>query len=105
MLLAVVGFLTSVLMGSEHRSDGVRARPASEHSSAEPFKFAVRAAPYDESANRVQRLNEARGRIERDVDYILDRAVASGRGRTPTQSKALNRSPKLRGPTGAKCRM
>ena len=40
-------------------------------------EFAARAAPYDEGENRVQRLNEERERIERDVDDILDRAVAA----------------------------
>jgi Protein of unknown function (DUF4231) len=84
LLLAVVSFLTSRLMGSEHISAWVRARAASEALKREAFKFAARAAPYDESANRVQRLNEERERIERDVDDILDRAVACGPGRTPT---------------------
>jgi SMODS and SLOG-associating 2TM effector domain 1/Protein of unknown function (DUF4231) len=85
LLLAVVSFLTGRLMGSEHISAWVRARAASEALKREAFKFAARAAPYDESAYRVQRLNEERERIERDVDDILDRAVASGPGRTPTK--------------------
>src|SRR5258708_39725688 len=84
LLLAVVSLLPGRLMGSEHVSAWVRARAASEALKREAFKFAARAAPYDESANRVQRLNEERERIERDVDDILDRAVASGPGRTPT---------------------
>lgn len=84
LLLAVVSFLTGRLMGSEQISAWVRARAASEALKREAFKFAARAAPYDEGENRVQRLNEERERIERDVDDILDRAVASGPGRTPT---------------------
>src|SRR5260370_14456208 len=84
LLLAVVSFLTGRLMGSDHVSAWVRARAASEALKREAFKFAARAAPYDESANRAQRLNEERERIERYVDDILDRAVASEPGREPT---------------------
>jgi len=84
LLLAVVSFLTGRLMGSEHISTWVRARAASEALKREAFKFAAWAAPYDETAHRVQRLNEERERIERDVDDLLDQAVAAGPGRTPT---------------------
>src|ERR1700747_2747348 len=48
-------------------------RDASQALKCEAFKFAARAAPYNEIANSVQRLNEERERIERDVDDILDR--------------------------------
>lgn len=84
LLLAVVSFVTGRLMGSERIASWVRARAASEALKREAFKFAAWAAPYDEIAHRVQRLNEERERIERDVDDLLNQAVAAGPGRTPT---------------------
>jgi hypothetical protein len=82
--LAVVSFLTGRLMGSERITTWVRARAASDALKREAFKFAAWAAPYDETTHRVQRLNEEREKIERDVDDLLDQAAASGPGRTPT---------------------
>jgi len=78
--LAAVSFLTGRLMGSEHISTWLRARAASEALKREAFKFAARATPYDETAHRVQRLNEERERIERDVDDLIDKVVAAVRG-------------------------
>ena len=84
LLLAVVSFLTGRLMGSEHITAWVRARAASEGLKREAFKFAAWAAPYDDAPHRAQRLNEERERIERDVDDLIDQAVAAAPGRTPT---------------------
>jgi SMODS and SLOG-associating 2TM effector domain 1/Protein of unknown function (DUF4231) len=83
VLLGVVSFVSLRMLGSDRVSAWARARAASEALKREAFKFAAWAAPYDETAHRVQRLGDEQERIERDVDDLLSQTVAADRASVP----------------------
>ena len=84
VLLGIVSFLSVRLLSSDQVLAWVRARAASEALKREAFKFAARAAPYDEVEHRIRRLNDEREKIERDVDDLLSKAVTADRAQTAT---------------------
>jgi hypothetical protein len=67
--LATGAFLTSHLMGSSNTAEWTRARAASEALKREGYKFAARAAPYDDDVTRITLLNAEHNKIE---DAVLD---------------------------------
>lgn len=75
VVLAVVSFVTSRLLGSTQITGWLRARTASEALKREAYKYAASAKPYDEPLSRDAALNAERERIERDVDDLLASAV------------------------------
>jgi hypothetical protein len=70
--LAVATFLTARLGGAARISGWVRARQASEALKREGFKFAARAAPYDDPATADELLVKERNAIEDGLDDLID---------------------------------
>jgi|RhiMetdeSRZDD1v2_1073273.scaffolds.fasta_scaffold352949_2 hypothetical protein len=84
VLLAVVSFLTSRLLGNTQITNWLRARTASEALKREAYKYAASAKPYDNPLSRDTALNAERERIERDVDDLLASTVGKvGFGSSP----------------------
>ena len=84
VLLAIVSFVTSRLLGATHITNWLRARTASEALKREAYRYAASAKPYDDLLKRDATLNNEREQIERDVDDLLASAVGSaGRGSAP----------------------
>jgi SMODS and SLOG-associating 2TM effector domain 1/Protein of unknown function (DUF4231) len=84
VLLAVVSFVTSRLLGSTQITSWLRARTASEALKREAYRYAASAKPYDDPLSRDAALNAEREKIERDVDDLLASAVArAGLGSAP----------------------
>src|SRR5207248_5803891 len=79
VLLAVVSFITSRLIGGVQITNWLRARTASEALKREAYKYAVSVKPYDDPLKRDAALNSERERIERDVDDLLPSAVSSAK--------------------------
>jgi SMODS and SLOG-associating 2TM effector domain 1/Protein of unknown function (DUF4231) len=75
VVFAMVSFLTARLLGQEHALAWVRSRAAAEALKREAYKYAARAAPYDDG-DRDERLNDEREHIESDMTDILSQAVA-----------------------------
>jgi hypothetical protein len=81
--LATATFLTQRLLGQERVTGSVRARAISDALKSEAYKFAARAAPYDQ-ANAETLLNAERQKIEADGDDLILALVTNpGRGSTP----------------------
>jgi hypothetical protein len=80
VLLAVVSFVKSRLLGGLQVTNWTRARTASEALKREAYKYAVSVTPYDDPLNSDAALNTERERIERDVDDLLTLAVSSAKG-------------------------
>ena len=84
VLLAIVSFVTSRLLGSTQITSWLRARTASEALKREAYKYAASAKPYDDPPSRDAALNAEREKIERDVDDLLPSAVTRvGPGTAP----------------------
>jgi hypothetical protein len=84
VLLAVVSFVTSRLLGSTQITSWLRARTASEALKREAYRYAASAKPYDDPLSRDAALNAEREKIERDVDDLLASAVTRvGLGSAP----------------------
>jgi SMODS and SLOG-associating 2TM effector domain 1/Protein of unknown function (DUF4231) len=66
VLLALVSFVTSRLLGGLQITNWLRARTASEALKREAYKYAASVAPYDGPLKRDAALNIERERIERD---------------------------------------
>ena len=79
VLLAVVSFVTSRLLGGFQVASWTRARTASEALKREAYKYAASVAPYDDPVKRDAALNSERERIERDVDDLLASAVSNAK--------------------------
>ena len=79
VLLAVVSFVTSRLLGGAQITNWLRARTASEALKREAYKYATSVTPYDDPLKRDAALNSERERIERDVDDLLASAVSSAK--------------------------
>jgi SMODS and SLOG-associating 2TM effector domain 1/Protein of unknown function (DUF4231) len=75
VLLAVVSFITSRLLGGLQITNWLRARTASEALKREAYKYAASVIPYDDPQKRDAALNGERERIERDVDDLLASTV------------------------------
>jgi hypothetical protein len=75
VLLAVVSFITSRLLGGLQVTNWLRARTASEALKREAYKYAASVIPYDDPQKRDAALNGERERIERDVDDLLASTV------------------------------
>jgi hypothetical protein len=87
VVLAVVSFVTSRLLGSAQITDWLRARTASEALKREAYRYAASAKPYDDPLKRDAALDEERERIERDVDDLLASAVGKAvAGSSPRSS-------------------
>ena len=79
VLLAVVSFVTSRLLGGLQITRWVRARTASEALKREAYKYAASVRPYDDPLKRDAALNIERERIERDIDDLLALAVSNAK--------------------------
>jgi hypothetical protein len=71
--LAIATFLTARFGGPTSVSNWARARQAAEALKREGFKFAARAAPYDDPATADDLLNQERKATEDVVDYLIDK--------------------------------
>ena len=83
VLFAVVSFLTARRLDGLHATAWVRARAASEALKRAAYKFAARAAPYDDPALRSAQFNKEAQQIEQDVDDLLGRQVSGPPGSAP----------------------
>jgi hypothetical protein len=86
--LASATFFTSRLLGAEHVIAWVRARVIAEGLKSAAYKFAARAAPYNDpdAAKAARLLDDERQKIERDGDDLLPRMVkAKDAGSVPRQ--------------------
>ncbi len=81
--LAVVGFLTSRFLGGQNASNWIRARAASEALKRAAYTYAAQAAPYDNAADRGDKLAAERQGIEAQVNNLLGEQVPGTEGRTP----------------------
>jgi SMODS and SLOG-associating 2TM effector domain 1/Protein of unknown function (DUF4231) len=87
VLLAVVSFVTSRLLGGLQITNWLRARTASEALKREAYKYATSVRPYDDPLKRDAALNIERERIERDVDDLLPSAVSSAKAGSAPRGK------------------
>jgi Protein of unknown function (DUF4231) len=87
VLLAVVSFVTSRLLGGLQVTNWLRARTASEALKREAYKYATSVRPYDDPLKRDSALNIERERIERDVDDLLASAVSSAKADSAPRRK------------------
>jgi hypothetical protein len=87
VLLAVVSFVTSRLLGGAQITNWLRARTASEALKREAYKFAACVTPYDDPIKRDAALNSERERIERDVDDLLASALSSAKAGSAPRNK------------------
>jgi len=77
VVLAIMSFLASRLLSGTQVTNWVRARAAAEALKREAYKYAARAAPYDDPAKRDAVLNDERDRIEQDMDDLTGLQVAT----------------------------
>ncbi|MCA1456978.1 DUF4231 domain-containing protein [Bradyrhizobium sp. BRP22] len=77
VVLAIMTFLSSRLLSGTQVTDWIRARAASEALKREAYKYAARAAPYEDPMKRDAVLNDERDRIEQDVDDLAGLQVAT----------------------------
>ena len=87
--LALATFFTQRLLGADHVTAWVRARAIAERLKREAYKFAARAAPYDDldPAKRDGALDDERAKIEADGDDLVRHLVkAAGPGSAPRQT-------------------
>jgi SMODS and SLOG-associating 2TM effector domain 1/Protein of unknown function (DUF4231) len=87
VLLAVVSFVTSRLLGGLQLTNWLRARTASEALKREAYKYAASVKPYDDPQKRDAALNSERERIERDVDDLLPLAVSRAKAGSAPRNK------------------
>jgi Protein of unknown function (DUF4231) len=87
VLLAVVSFVTSRLLGGLQLTSWLRARTASEALKREAYKYAASVPPYDDPLKRDASLSSERERIERDVDDLLALAVSSAKAGSAPRGK------------------
>ena len=78
-LLAGATFVSSRLLGAVATQGWVRARAASEALKREAFRFAARAAPYDDPATAEALLDGERAKIENDVEDLVGELAAPTR--------------------------
>lgn len=88
VLFAIVSILTARFLGSAPSQAWVRARAASEAMKREAYKYAARAAPYDDAASRGGRLLDELKKIETDVDDLLSQRVMGPPRSLPTDDIA-----------------
>jgi Zn-dependent protease with chaperone function len=84
--LAFATFFTQRLLGADHVTAWVRARAIAERLKREAYKFAARAAPYDNAdpAKCDSALNDERAKIEVDGDDLVQHLVqGAGPGSAP----------------------
>jgi hypothetical protein len=86
VFLAIVGFLTSRFLGGQNASNWIYARAASEALKRAAYTYAAQAAPYDNAADRGQKLATDRQAIEAQVDNLLGEQVRGTEGRTPLEN-------------------
>src|SRR5262245_23622944 len=84
--LAIVGFVTTRFLGGQNASNWIRARAASEALKRAAYTYAAQAAPYDNAADRSQKLATDRQAIEAQVDNLLGEQVQGTEGRTPLEN-------------------
>jgi hypothetical protein len=87
VLLAVVSFITSRLLGGPQITNWLRARTASEALKREAYKYAASATPYDNPLKRDADLDTERERIEHDVDDLLASAVSRAKAGSAPRNK------------------
>jgi hypothetical protein len=75
IVLAIATFFTARLNSATQVSGWVRARAAAEALKREAFKFAARAAPYDDPASAEDKLSKERSVIEESVDDVIGQLV------------------------------
>lgn len=85
ILFAIVSLIATRRLGKEHAIDWTRARAASEALKRAAYKYAARAAPYDDSTTCNAVLDDEREKIEKDVENILDKQVKGTLGSTPVE--------------------
>jgi hypothetical protein len=77
VVLAIMTVLSSRLLSGTQVTNWIRARAASEAIKREAYKYAARAAPYEDLTKRDAVLNDERDRIEQDVDDLAGLQVAT----------------------------
>src|SRR5262245_37074512 len=87
VLLAVVSFVKSRLLGGLQLPNWLRARTASEALKREAYRYAASVKPYDDPLKRDAALNSERERIERDVDDLLASAVSNAKAGSAPRDK------------------
>jgi conflict system pore-forming effector with SLATT domain/uncharacterized protein DUF4231 len=87
VLLAIVSFVKSRLLGGLQVTNWLRARTASEALKREAYKYAASVTPYDDPLKRDGALSSERERIEHDVDDLLAWAVASAKAGSAPRGK------------------
>jgi hypothetical protein len=87
VLLAVLSFVKSRLLGGLQVTNWARARTASEALKREAYKYAASVTPYDDPLKSDPALNTERERIERDVDDLLTLAVSIAKGGSAPRGK------------------
>ena len=84
--LGIVAFLTSRFLGGQNASNWIRARAASEALKRAAYTYSTQAAPYDNAADRSQKLATDRQAIEAQVDALLPLQVPGTEGKTPLEN-------------------
>lgn len=85
VLLGVVSYLSSRLLGSMQVATWTRIRAASEALKGTIYKYAASAAPFDEPAESTARFNEEREKIAQGIDDLLSLLEPNqGAGSAPT---------------------
>jgi hypothetical protein len=85
IVLGVATFLTARLAAAAHVGGWVRARAAAEALKREAFKFAARAAPYDNADTAEDVLRKEREKIEDGIDDLNNKLVEADKaGSAPT---------------------
>jgi SMODS and SLOG-associating 2TM effector domain 1/Protein of unknown function (DUF4231) len=84
--LAIVGFLTTRFLSGQNASNWIRARAASEALKRAAYTYAVQAAPYDNAADRSEKLAADRQALEAQVDNLLSEQVRGTEGITPREN-------------------
>jgi hypothetical protein len=87
-LLAMGTLLSARFLGVDKAQHWVRARGASEALKRAAWLYAAQAVPYDDPARRDALLRAEVGKIEADVDDLLDQQAAGQRGSTPAAALA-----------------
>jgi conflict system pore-forming effector with SLATT domain/uncharacterized protein DUF4231 len=87
VLLTVVSFVKSRLLGGLQFTNWVRARTASEALKREAYKYAASVTPYRDPLKRDAALNSERERIERDIDDLLALAISSPKAGSAPRDK------------------
>lgn len=85
VLFSIVSLLTARQLNGARSQAWVRARAASEALKRESYKYAARAAPYDDPATRERNFREEIAKVEVDVEDLLGQREKGKPGSTPMQ--------------------